>query len=96
MHAAIGSNTYAIYGAGAEKELTELVPGILNQLGPDAVANLRKIAESYQANQGNAGGMVPGGADAEKEADSDDEPPALVDVAEVSSVPSVKRVGVES
>lgn len=35
------------------KELTELVPGILNQLGPDSLASLRKLAESYQAIQQN-------------------------------------------
>lgn len=42
------SNTFAIYGNGEDKELTELVPGILNQLGPDSLASLRKLAESYQ------------------------------------------------
>ncbi|RUS18770.1 nascent polypeptide-associated complex subunit beta [Endogone sp. FLAS-F59071] len=49
VHTAIGANTFAIYGQGEEKELTELVPGILNQLGPDSLASLRKLAESYQA-----------------------------------------------
>ncbi len=34
VHAAVSANTFAIYGAGHVKELTELVPGILNQLGP--------------------------------------------------------------
>ncbi|KAF2965969.1 hypothetical protein GQX73_g7606 [Xylaria multiplex] len=48
VHAAVPSNTFAIYGAGEDKELTELVPGILNQLGPDSLASLRKLAESYQ------------------------------------------------
>jgi nascent polypeptide-associated complex subunit beta len=38
----------AIYGHGQDKDLTELVPGILNQLGPDSLASLRKLAESYQ------------------------------------------------
>lgn len=38
----------AIYGNGQDKDLTELVPGILNQLGPDSLASLRKLAESYQ------------------------------------------------
>jgi nascent polypeptide-associated complex subunit beta len=51
VHAAVPSNTFAIYGAGEEKELTELVPGILNQLGPDSLASLRKLAESYQMQQ---------------------------------------------
>ena len=51
VHAAVPSNTFAIYGNGEEKELTELVPGILNQLGPDSLASLRKLAESYQLQQ---------------------------------------------
>jgi len=49
VHAAVPSNTFAIYGNGEDKELTELVPGILNQLGPDSLASLRKLAESYQS-----------------------------------------------
>ncbi|CAG9940720.1 unnamed protein product [Clonostachys rosea f. rosea IK726] len=48
VHAAVPHNTFAIYGNGEDKELTELVPGILNQLGPDSLASLRKLAESYQ------------------------------------------------
>ncbi|KAK3394068.1 NAC domain-containing protein [Podospora didyma] len=64
VHAAVPSNTFAIYGAGEDKELTELVPGILNQLGPDSLASLRKLAESYQNMQKND----------TKEADDDDIP----------------------
>ena len=66
MHAAVNANTYAIYGAGQVKELTELMPSILNQLGPDSLASLRKLAESYQSVQGQQGG-----ADDE---DDDDDP----------------------
>jgi nascent polypeptide-associated complex subunit beta len=51
VHAAVQANTFAIYGNGEDKELTELVPGILNQLGPDSLASLRKLAESYQSMQ---------------------------------------------
>lgn len=51
MHAAVPANTFAVYGNGEDKELTELVPGILNQLGPDSLASLRKLAESYQSLQ---------------------------------------------
>ena len=71
MHAAVPSNTFAIYGAGEAKELTELVPGILNQLGPDSLASLRKLAESYQSLQKAEGGE--GKAD-----DDDDDIPDLV------------------
>ena len=72
VHAAVPSNTFAIYGNGEDKELTELVPGILNQLGPDSLASLRKLAESYQSMQKAEGG------DDKKDDDDDDEIPDLV------------------
>jgi len=70
VHAAVPSNTFAIYGNGEDKELTELVPGILNQLGPDSLASLRKLAESYQSLQKESG--------EEAKDDDDDEIPELV------------------
>ena len=74
MHAAVSANTFAVYGAGHVKELTELVPGILNQLGPDSLASLRKLAESYQAIQQSQQRPPAGGAD-----DDDDDVPDLVE-----------------
>ncbi|KAF4264777.1 Nascent polypeptide-associated complex subunit beta [Aspergillus fumigatus] len=68
VHASVPSNTFALYGNGEEKELTELVPGILNQLGPDSLASLRKLAESYQNMQKQAG------AEGKKDEDEDDIP----------------------
>jgi len=79
VHAAFSSNTTAIFGTGHVKELTELVPGILNQLGPDSLASLRKLAESYQLMQARAqaaGQAGPGVAPAE---DDDDEVPDLIE-----------------
>ena len=74
VHAALSANTCAIYGTGHVKELTELVPGILNQLGPDSLASLRKLAESYQAiQQGQRGAAT----------EDDDDVPDLVDNFEV-------------
>lgn len=73
VHASVASNTFAIYGTGNVKELTELVPGILNQLGPDSLASLRKLAESYQAIQGQQR------AGANAEAEDDDDVPDLVE-----------------
>ena len=73
VHASVPSNTFALYGNGEEKELTELVPGILNQLGPDSLASLRKLAESYQNMQKNqAGGEG-------KKDDEEDDIPDLVE-----------------
>jgi len=83
VHAAIPANTFAIYGTGQVKELTELVPGILNQLGPDSLASLRKLAESYQSVQGqqrpaNVGGAV-------EDDDDDDDVPDLVENFDVEA-----------
>lgn len=72
MQASVPSNTFAIYGNGEEKELTELVPGILNQLGPDSLASLRKLAESYQSLQKKEGEKKEGDED-------DDDIPDLVE-----------------
>jgi len=52
--------------------LTELVPGILNQLGPDSLASLRKLAESYQSLQKKEG------EEDKKEDEDDDDIPDLV------------------
>lgn len=75
VHAAVSANTFAVYGTGQVKELTELVPGILNQLGPDSLASLRKLAESYQAIQQNQ--QRPPNATADD--DDDDDVPDLVE-----------------
>jgi nascent polypeptide-associated complex subunit beta len=73
VHASVPSNTFAIYGAGEDKELTELVPGILNQLGPDSLASLRKLAESYQSMQ-----KEKGEGEDKKDDDDDEDIPDLV------------------
>lgn len=48
------------------------MPGILNQLGPDSLASLRKLAESYQSMQKAEGGE-------DKKDDDDDDIPQLVE-----------------
>jgi nascent polypeptide-associated complex subunit beta len=77
VHASVPSNTFAIYGHGEDKELTELVPGILNQLGPDSLASLRKLAESYQSMQKEKG-EDGDKKDDDDEDDDDDDIPELV------------------
>merc|ERR1711881_644845 len=46
VQASIAANTYVISGHAETKQLQELLPGIINQLGPDNLMNLRHIAES--------------------------------------------------
>ena len=67
VQASIAANTYVISGACETKQLQELLPGIINQLGPDNLQNLKKIAEAYS---GGAGG---------DDDDDDDEIPDLVE-----------------
>ena len=48
VQASIAANTYVVSGHAETKKLQELLPGIINQLGPDNLANLKKLAETYQ------------------------------------------------
>merc|ERR1712121_620351 len=45
VQASLQSNTFAITGHAETKQLTEMLPGILNQLGTEGLTNLRKMAE---------------------------------------------------
>jgi len=69
VQASIAANTYVISGHAETKKLQDLLPGIINQLGPDNLANLKRIAETYKKEEG---------ADAEAAA-ADDDVPELVD-----------------
>ena len=70
VQASIGANTYVVSGACETKNLQELLPGIINQLGPDNLQNLKKIAEAY-----SGGDAAAAGGDDD---DDDDEIPDLV------------------
>merc|ERR1712166_172593 len=60
VQASIAANTYVISGHAENKQLQELLPGIINQLGPDNLMNLKRIAESYNAGAAASGGAAPG------------------------------------
>ncbi|KAE8257330.1 hypothetical protein A4X13_0g2426 [Tilletia indica] len=78
VHGVNSANTFAIYGRGADKELTDLVPSILSQLGPESLASLRKLAESYQAMSAQHG-AAQGGAGGADGKDDDDVPDVVED-----------------
>ncbi|CAI9287652.1 unnamed protein product [Lactuca saligna] len=75
VQASIAANTWVVSGSPQTKKLQDILPGILNQLGPDNLDNLRKLAEQFQK-------QAPGGAEAagatSAQADDDDEVPELV------------------
>ncbi|KAK3816169.1 MAG: NAC domain-containing protein [Benniella sp.] len=83
VHASVASNTYAIYGRGQEKDMTELIPNILSQLGPDSIANLRKLAESYQKTAAGQAALA--------NQEDDDEVPDLVESFEEASIEASKE-----
>merc|ERR1719214_174784 len=56
VQASIAANTYVISGHAENKQLQELLPGIISQLGPDNLASLKNIAESLGA--GGKGGAA--------------------------------------
>ncbi|CAY67234.1 Subunit beta1 of the nascent polypeptide-associated complex (NAC) involved in protein targeting [Komagataella phaffii GS115] len=50
VQAAANYNTYAFTGYAQEKNITDLIPGILPQLGAENLQFLQQIAESLQKN----------------------------------------------
>lgn len=47
VQASLSANTFAITGHAENKQLTEMLPGILSQLGADSLTSLRKLAEQF-------------------------------------------------
>merc|ERR1719382_741152 len=58
VQAAVSSNTFVVSGHGETKRLEELLPGIINQLGPDNLMNLKRIAEAHAASEGATAAAV--------------------------------------
>lgn len=56
--ASLAANTFAITGHGENKQITDMLPGILNQLGPEGITQLKRLANSV-ANAGGVGKIVP-------------------------------------
>lgn len=46
VQASLAANTFTITGHAETKQLTEMLPGILNQLGADSLTSLRRLAEA--------------------------------------------------
>jgi len=74
VQASIGANTYVITGNSENKNLQDLLPGIINQLGPDNLEILKRIAGSYERGAGDGVGE-----------DEEDEVPDLVEDFEQTS-----------
>merc|ERR1712079_554059 len=72
VQASLAANTFAVTGHAENKQITEMLPGILNQLGAESLTHLKRLASNVT---GGAGlGEVAGAGD-----DDDDEVPDLVE-----------------
>mmetsp|Transcript_20162 Transcript_20162/g.40361 ORF Transcript_20162/g.40361 Transcript_20162/m.40361 type:complete len:159 (+) Transcript_20162:29-505(+) len=76
VQASLNSNTYVISGTAEQKNMHELLPGILDQLGADNMESLRAMAGSMGA---MAGGAAAADADADDTPDVDNFEDVAVD-----------------
>ncbi|KAG8461003.1 hypothetical protein KFE25_010754 [Diacronema lutheri] len=74
VQASIAANTYVISGHAETKRLQDLLPSIINQLGPDNLDALKRMAQD----QGGAG-AYPGGGKITEAPEEEDDMPELVD-----------------
>jgi len=74
VQASIAANTYVVSGHAETKKLQDLLPGIITQLGPNNIEELKKLYESLSAADKAAAGLgtIAEGAD-------DDDVPDLVE-----------------
>merc|ERR1739838_163695 len=75
VQASLAANTFAVTGHAENKQITEMLPGILNQLGAESLTHLKRLA----SNVGGAGVGVAMEAANNMEEEDDDEVPDLVE-----------------
>ncbi|OWK12406.1 hypothetical protein Celaphus_00003423 [Cervus elaphus hippelaphus] len=73
VQAPLAANTFTITGHAESKQLAEMLPSILNQLGADSLISLRRLAEALPKQS------VDGKAPLATGEDDDDEVPDLVE-----------------
>lgn len=79
VQASLAANTFAVTGHAENKQITEMLPGILNQLGAESLSNLKKLATNVTGGGGDSlfsGEPKPAAGDIDEE---DDEVPDLVE-----------------
>ncbi|CAB1314245.1 unnamed protein product [Coregonus sp. 'balchen'] len=82
VQASLSANTFAITGHAETKQLTEMLPGILSQLGADSLTSLRKLAEQFPRQV--LDNKAPKAEDIEEEEEDDDVPDLVENFDEAS------------
>jgi len=78
VQASLAANTFAVTGQSETKQITEMLPGILNQLGAESLQHLKRLATSVSSEN------KPAGAAGLEEEDDDDVPDLVENFDEVS------------
>ncbi|XP_069793220.1 transcription factor BTF3 isoform X1 [Narcine bancroftii] len=83
VQASLAANTFTITGHAETKQLTEMLPSILNQLGADSLTSLRRLAESLPKQSVDSKAPLASAVDSKAPLasgeDDDDEVPDLVE-----------------
>lgn len=79
VQASLAANTFAINGHADTKQLTEMLPGILNQLGAESLSSLKKLASTVAGGEYLRGGGDSGKPNTDDIDDDDDGVPDLVE-----------------
>jgi len=72
VQASLGSNVFAVTGHGETKEVAEMLPAILSQMGPESLEHVKRFAYTGQQRFGNLGGLGGAKPDAGEDGDADD------------------------
>jgi len=81
VQASLAANTFAVTGHAENKQITEMLPGILNQLGAESLTHLKRLATNVT---GGAPSMDGPGSGAMDEEDDDEVPDLVENFDEVS------------
>merc|ERR1712130_1088496 len=80
VQASLAANTFAVTGHAENKQITEMLPGILNQLGAESLTHLKRLAT-------NVGGASEGaGAQEEEDVDEVSKNETATEDAKISEV----------
>ncbi|XP_052774926.1 transcription factor BTF3 homolog 4-like [Mya arenaria] len=78
VQASLAANTFAVSGHAENKQISEMLPGILNQLGSESLSSLKKLASTV------AGGSGDNTKPNTEEVDDDDVPDLVENFDEAS------------
>jgi nascent polypeptide-associated complex subunit beta len=86
VQASVPANTFAIVGHAENKQITDMLPGILNQLGPESLTHLKRLAGNVSSLSSAVSGL---GGHATVEEEDEDVPELVGDFDEPSKQETV-------